>query len=63
MTILKALKHKYCLTLGTYHKYVVHFIEPSPTIYWYAKIIKFTFLDTPVLNTINKNNFDLSGDV
>ena len=33
MTILKALKHKYCLSLGTCHKYVVQFTDPTPTIY------------------------------
>ena len=29
MTILKALKLKYCLSLGTRHKYVVQFTEPT----------------------------------
>ena len=38
MTILKALKHKSCLNLGTCHKHM-QFTEPTPTIYWYAKEI------------------------
>ena len=38
MTILNAaLKHKYCLSLGTCHKYVVQFTEPTPTTYRMAK--------------------------
>ena len=52
MTTLKALKYKSCLSLGTCHKYVVQFTEPTPTIYWYAKKNKLTFLRMPVLNTI-----------
>ena len=38
MTILKALKHKSCLSLGTCHKHTVQFIEPTPTIYWHIGI-------------------------
>ena len=34
MTVLKALKQKFCLSLGTCHKYVVQFTDPTPTIYW-----------------------------
>ena len=30
MTILKALEHKSCLSLGTCHKHAVEFTEPSP---------------------------------
>ena len=52
MTILKALKHKYCLSLRTCHKYVVQFTDLIPTIYWYAKRAKLTSLDMPILNTI-----------
>ena len=46
MTILKALKHRYC------HKYVVQFTDPTPTIYWYDKRAKLTFLNMPILKTI-----------
>ena len=52
MTILKALEHKSFLSLGTCHKHAVEFTEPSPTIYWYAQRNKLTFLNMPVLNTI-----------
>ena len=52
MTILKAVKYKYRLSLGTCHTYVVQFTDPAPTIYWYAKRAKLTFLNVPVLNTI-----------
>ena len=38
MTILKALKHKSCLSLGTCHKHAVQFTEPTPTIYWHTGI-------------------------
>ena len=48
----KSLKHRYCLSLGTFHKYVVQFTDPTPTIYWYAKRTKLTSLNMPVLNTI-----------
>ena len=52
MTILKTLKHKYCLSFGTCPKYVVQFTDPVPTIFWYAKRAKLTFLNMPVLHTI-----------
>ena len=52
MTISKALKHILCLSLGTCHKYVVQFTDPTPTMYWYANRAKLTFLNTPILNTI-----------
>ena len=52
MTILKDLKHKSCLSLGTCHKYVVEFTEPTPTIYWYAQRNKLTFLNMSVLNKL-----------
>ena len=51
MTVLKAIKHKFCLSLGTCHKYVVQFTNPTPTIYWYANRAKLTFLNMPILNT------------
>ena len=51
MTILGAVKHKYCLIIGTCHKYVVQVTDTTPTIYWYAKRAKLTFLNMPVLNT------------
>ena len=43
MTILKALKHEACLSLGTCHKYVVKFKELTPKIYWYAQRNELTF--------------------
>ena len=52
MTILKDLKHKYCLILGTCQKYIVEFTEQTPKIYWYVKTNKSTFLNMPVPNTI-----------
>ena len=52
MTILKALKLKLCLHLGTCHKYVVQFTDPTPTIYRYANRTKSTFLNMPILNTL-----------
>ena len=52
MIILNALKHKSRLTLSTCHRYVVEFTEPTPTTYWYAQKNKLTFLNMPVLNTI-----------
>ena len=52
MAKLKALKHKYCLSLGTCHKYAVQFTDPTHTIYWHAKRAKLAFLNMPVLNTI-----------
>ena len=42
MTILKTLKHKYCLSLSTCHKYAVQFTDPTPTTFWYAKRAKLT---------------------
>ena len=63
MTILKTLKYKYCLILGTCHKYVVQFTDPTPTIFCYAKRAKLTFLNMPVLYTIQKNNVCVSGHV
>ena len=56
MTILKVLKHKYCLSLGKCRKYVVQFTDPTPTIYWYAQRAKLTFLNMPVRNKSNNNN-------
>ena len=52
MTIIKALNHKSCFSVGTCHKHVVQFAEPTPTLYWHAKRTKLTFLQMPVLNTI-----------
>ena len=52
MTILRALEHKFCLSLGTCRKYVVQFTDPTSTIYWYANRAKLTFLNMPILNTI-----------
>ena len=52
MTIPKALKHKSCLSLGTCHKDIVQFTEPTPTIYWYTKRNELTSLNMQVLNTI-----------
>ena len=52
MTKLKTLKHKYCLSLGTCHKYVVQFTGPTHIIFWYAKVAKLTFLNIPVLHII-----------
>ena len=33
MTILTVLKHKFCPSLRTCHKYVVPFTDPTPLIY------------------------------
>ena len=54
MTILKALKHKFCLSLGTCHKYVPKNLHtlPTHTIHWYANRAKLTFLNMPILNII-----------
>ena len=49
MAILKALKHKYCLSLGTCHKHVVQFTDPSHTIYWYAKRAKLTVFEIQLI--------------
>ena len=43
MTLIKTLKHKYYLSLGTCHKYVVQFTVPTPTIFLNAKRAKLTF--------------------
>ena len=43
MTILKALKHESCLSLGTCHKYVVKFKELTPTIRENAQRNELTF--------------------
>ena len=50
MAILKALKHKCCLSSGTCHN-VVQFTHPTTTIFWYAKRAKLT-LNMPVYNPI-----------
>ena len=54
MRILKALKHKSCLSLGTCHKHVAQLTEPTSTteFFWYAKRNKLTSLSMPVLNTV-----------
>ena len=52
MTILKTLKHKSGLSLGTCHKHVVQFTERTPTIYWNAKYNELTFSNMPVLKAI-----------
>ena len=44
--------HKSYLSLATCHKYVVQFTEPIPIIYLYAIKTKLTFLNMPVLNTV-----------
>ena len=48
MTILKTLKHKYCLSLSTCHKYAVQFTDPTPTTFWYAKRAKYSTTYNPV---------------
>ena len=50
--ILKTVKHKYCHSSGTCHKYVVQFTDPTPTIFWYVKRAKLTILNMPVLHAI-----------
>ena len=42
MTILKALKQKYCIGFCTFQKYVVRFTDSNPTIYLHAKIAEKT---------------------
>ena len=54
ITILKALRYKYCRNLGICHKYVVQFKDPAPEIYWYTKRAKLTFLNMPALNPIQQ---------
>ena len=49
---IKTLKCKYCLSLGTCHKYVAKFTNPTPTKFWYAKRAKLTFLNMPLLHII-----------
>ena len=62
MTILKTLKHKYCLTLVICHKYVVQFTDPTSTIFWYAKRVQLNFLKyTYIPIESNKNNARVSG--
>ena len=64
MTMLKTLKHKYCLSLGKCHKYVVEFTDPSHTIFLYAKKAKLTFLNMLALHIQStKNNVHVSGRV
>ena len=39
----------------TFHKWQyksAQFTDPTPTNYWYAKRVKLTFLNVPILNTI-----------
>ena len=61
MTIVKTFKHKYCLNLGSCHKYIAEFTDPTPTIFWYAKRAKLLiFSNMPVLH---KNNVLVSGRV
>ena len=54
MTIQKRSNINIAFNLGTCHKYVVQFTDPTPTNYWYVKRVKLTFLNTPILklNTI-----------
>ena len=59
MAILKSLKHKYCLSLGTCHN-PVQFTDPNPTIYWYEKRGKLT-LSIPVYNPIKAMFVFLTG--
>ena len=40
MTIIKTFKHKYCLNLGTCHKYIVQFTDPTSTIFLNVKRAK-----------------------
>ena len=61
MTILKAIKHKSCFSLGTCHQHVVQFIERTPTIYWYAKRNNLTFSNMPALNTIQQKQCSCIG--
>ena len=54
MTIQKRSNINIALDLGTCHNNVVQFTDPTPTNYWYAKRVKLTFLNMPILklNTI-----------
>ena len=47
MTIQKRSNINIASDLGTYHEYDVQFTDPTPTIYWYAKRVKLTFLNMP----------------
>ena len=50
MTIIKTLKHKCWLSLGTCQRYVAQYADPTPTIFWYAKRAKSPFLNMSVLH-------------
>ena len=52
MTTQKRSNINIASDLGTYHEYDMQFTDPTPTIYWYAKRVKLTFLNMPVLNSI-----------
>ena len=52
MTIIKTLKYKYWLNLGACRKNVLQLTDQTPTIFCYAKSVKLTFLNIPVLHTI-----------
>ena len=43
MAILKSLKYKSCLSLGTCHKYLVEFTESTRKIYWTVRRNKLAF--------------------
>ena len=60
MTILKALKHKYCLILGNVTNMLCNL---QTQLLKFIKRSKLTFLDTSVLNKINKNNVPVYGRV
>ena len=59
MATLKTLKYKYCCGLGTCHEYVYNI--QNQLLQFSGMPNKLAFLNMPVLNTINENNFDLSG--
>ena len=54
MTIQKRSNINIASDLGTCHKSVLQFTEPIPANYWYAKRVKLTFLNMPILNTIQQ---------
>ena len=56
MAKLKTLKHKYCFSLDTCHKYVVQFKGPTHIIFWYVTRAKLTFLNIPILHTIQEKH-------
>ena len=60
MATLKALNHKYCLSLGTCHN-AVQFTDPNPTIYWYEKRGKLNLKHTSLQS--NKSNVRVSDRV